>query len=73
MTNDDIDSLIGQHVPGPDGYRFASIERDLGDAVRVQIVDTNGDEVGWAAGLTKHELIRDARRATAAHAAGRKR
>ena len=69
MTSDDLQELVGEHVPGPDGYRFAALERDLGDAVRLQIVDAAGDEVGWAAGLTKHEVIRDARRQTAAHAA----
>jgi len=70
MTGDrhDVDSLRGQHVPGPDGYRFAtSIERGPGDAVRIQIVDANGDEVGWAAGVTKHDVIRDATQKTQAH------
>ena len=71
--NEDVDTLLGEHVPGPDGYRFAQIEHDLGDAVRVQIVDAHGDEVGWAAGVTKHELIHDAARKTAAHAARRSR
>lgn len=69
MGNDDMDSLRGQHVPGPDGYRFGSLERDQGKGVRLQIIDSNGDEIGWAAGATKHELIRDAKQKTAAHAA----
>jgi hypothetical protein len=69
--NEDVDTLLGQHVPGPDGYRFARIERSLGEAVRVQIVDARGDEIGWAAGVTKHELIHDATQKTAAHAARR--
>jgi hypothetical protein len=68
VHGDNVEDLIGQHVPGPDGYRFALLERDLGDAVRVQIVDAKGHEVGWAAGFTKHDVIRDARRQTAAHA-----
>jgi hypothetical protein len=71
VGRDGVEDLIGQHVPGPDGYRFAAVERDLGDAVRVQIIDAKGHEVGWAAGLTKHDVIRDARRQTAAHAARR--
>lgn len=71
MTSDDVAALIGQHVPGPDGYRFAALERDLGDGVRVQIVDAKGDEVGWAAGVNQHDVIRDAKRQTSAHAARR--
>jgi hypothetical protein len=69
--SDDIGELLGEHVPGPDGYRFGPIEHRSGDAVRVQIVDARGDEVAWAAGITKHEVLRDARQKTAAHAAGR--
>lgn len=65
----DIDHLVGQHVPGPDGYRFSAIERGAGGAFRLQIVDANGDEVGWAAGTDQHELIADAKRKTAAHVA----
>jgi hypothetical protein len=34
---------------------------------RLQIIDANGDEVGWAAGADQHELIADAKRKTAAH------
>ena len=67
----DIDHLVGQHVPGPDGYRFNAIERGLGEAVRLQIVDATGEEVGWAAGLNQHDVITDAKRQTAAHAARR--
>ena len=73
VADDDIDSLLGQHVPGPDGYRFDAVERDNGVAVRVRIVDAKGDEVGWAAGFTKHDLLRDARRKTAAHEPGRRK
>ena len=65
----DIDHLIGQHVPGADGYRFNAIERGSGGAFRLQIIDANGDEVGWAAGVDQHEVIADAKRKTAAHAA----
>jgi hypothetical protein len=71
MTGDDVEALIGEHVPGTDGYRFAALERALGDGVRVQIVDAKGDEIGWAAGPTKHDVIRDAKRQTSAHAARR--
>jgi len=71
MTGVDVEALIGEPVPGPDGYRFAALERDLGDGVRVQIVDAKGDGVGWAAGPTKHDVIRDAKRQTSAHAARR--
>jgi hypothetical protein len=67
VADDNIDSLVGQHVPGPDGYRFAAVERDNGVAVRVRIVDAKGNEVAWAAGFTKHDLLQDARRKTAAH------
>ena len=67
MANDDFSSLIGQHVTGPDGYRFDSIELGMGDAARLRIVDANGDEVGWAVGVTVHEVIRDAKQKTAAH------
>jgi hypothetical protein len=42
MAGDDVEALIGEHVPRPDGYRFAALERDLGDGVRVQIVDARG-------------------------------
>ena len=65
----DIDHLVGQHVPGPDGFRFGAIERGSGGAFRLQIIDANGDEVGWAAGADQHELIADAKRKTAAHVA----
>ena len=65
----DIDHLVGQHVPGPDGYRFNAIESGSGGAFRLQIVDRGGDEVGWAAGANQHEVIADARRKTAAHEA----
>jgi hypothetical protein len=71
MANDDVDGLRGQHVPGPDGYRFGSLERDSGEGVRLQIVDANGNEIGWAAGATRHALIQDAKQKTAAHAADR--
>jgi hypothetical protein len=73
VADDDIDSLRGQHVPGPDGYRFDAVERDNGVAVRVRIVDAKGDEVAWAAGFTKHDLLRDAKRKTAAHEPGRRK
>ena len=68
MAND-IDHLIGQHVPGPDGYRFNAIERGSGEAVRLQIIDADGDEVGWAAGVDQHGVLADAKRKTAEHAA----
>jgi hypothetical protein len=67
MASDDFEHLLGQHVPGPDGYRFAAIERGLGNAVRLQIVAADGDEVGWAAGVTTHELLHDAKEKTEAH------
>ena len=64
----DVDSLLGEHVPGLDGYRFgAAVEHGLGDAVRIQILDGHGHEVGWAVGFTKHELIRDAMQKTQGH------
>ena len=71
MSSDDIESLRGEHVPGPDGYRFGSIDRDRGHGARLQIVDSDGSEIGWAAGSTMHEIIGDAKRKTAAHAADR--
>lgn len=68
MANDSIDHLVGQHVPGPDGYRFNAIERGSGEAIRIQIVDAKGEEVGWAAGVDQHDVVADARRKTSAHA-----
>jgi len=67
MGDNDFSSLVGQHVPGPDGYRFDAIEHGRGDAARLRIVDASGDEVGWAGGATIHEVIRDAKQKTAAH------
>jgi hypothetical protein len=67
VADDNIDSLRGQHVPGPDGYRFDAVERDNGVAVRIRIVDAKGHEVAWAAGFTKHDLLSDARKKTTAH------
>ena len=68
MPADDLDRLRGQHVPGPDGYRFGdAVERGVGDAVRIQIVDRNGHGVGWAVGVTSHDVIRDATEKTQAH------
>lgn len=67
MTRDDFSALVGQHVPGADGYRFESIEHGSGDAVRLRIVDARGDEIGWATGTTIHELVREAKQKTAAH------
>ena len=67
ISGDDFSSLVGQHVPGPDGYRFESVERGSGDVARLRIVDPHGAEVGWATGATIHEVIRDAKQKTAAH------
>lgn len=72
MPSSEFDNLRGQHVPGPDGYRFAdSIETGSGGAARIQIVDRDGVEIGWAAGVTTHDLIQDATKKTAANEARR--
>ena len=66
----DFDSLRGH--PGPDGYRFAdSIEIGSGGAARIQIVDRDGVEIGWAAVSQPAIRIEDATRKTAANEARR--
>lgn len=42
-----------------------------GGAARIQIVDRDGVEIGWAAGVTTHDLIQDATKKTAANEARR--